>query len=90
MDDLAKRLAVSRTQLYRKFSSILGEKPNEFIRRFRLKRAADLFRQNFGNVAQVAFEVGFNDPNYFSKCFKNLFKISPWEYEKKFMIDNKK
>ena len=70
VDHLASSLAVSRAQLYRKFSSILGEKPNEFIRKQRIKRAAELIRKDFGNITEIAYEVGFNDLSYFSKCFK--------------------
>jgi AraC-like DNA-binding protein len=84
IEDLASILAMSRSQLYRKFIALLGEKPNEFIRKYRLKRAADLIKQGFGNVTQVAFEVGFNDPAYFAKCFKKLYKMNPFEYEKKY------
>jgi signal transduction histidine kinase/DNA-binding response OmpR family regulator len=83
IEDFASILAMSRSQLYRKFIAVLGEKPNEFIRKYRLKRAADLIKQDFGNVTQVAFEVGFNDPAYFAKCFKKLYKMNPFEYEKK-------
>ena len=83
IENFAEQLAMSRSQLYRKFCAVLGEKPNEFIRKYRLKRAADLLKQNFGNITQIAYEVGFNDPAYFAKCFKKLYKMNPFEYEKK-------
>jgi signal transduction histidine kinase/DNA-binding response OmpR family regulator/ligand-binding sensor domain-containing protein len=83
IEQFAEELAMSRAQLYRKFASILGEKPNEFVRKYRIKRAAELIKQNFGNIAQVAYEVGFNNLSYFSKCFKTFYKISPHEYQHK-------
>jgi signal transduction histidine kinase/DNA-binding response OmpR family regulator/ligand-binding sensor domain-containing protein len=87
VDNLVSKLAVSRAQLYRKFSSILGEKPNEFIRKYRIKRAAELIRKDFGNITEIAFEVGFNNLSYFSKCFKNVYKITPHEYSKNYLTN---
>ncbi|MCB9207342.1 MAG: response regulator [Ignavibacteriales bacterium] len=84
VEEFADNMAMSRTQLYRKFIGVLGVKPNEFIRNYRIKRAAELIKQNFGNIAQVAFEVGFNDPAYFAKCFRKVYKINPFEFEKKY------
>lgn len=81
VNDLVEHLAISRAQLFRKFSSVLGEKPYDFIRKYRVKRAADLIKQNFGNIAQVAYEVGFNDPAHFTKCFKAVFNKKPFEYK---------
>ena len=80
VEQLADDLIVSRWQLYRKFSSVLGEKPNEFIKKYRIKRAADLIKQDFGNITDVAYEVGFNDLSYFAKCFKQIYKINPHKY----------
>ena len=87
---LANDLAVSRAQLYRKFTSILGEKPNEFIRKYRIKRAAELIRKQYDNITQIAYEVGFNDLSYFAKCFKQIYKQSPHEYEKKYLNNKPK
>jgi len=55
---------------------------SECYRTIRLRRAAKLFEQNYGNVAQVAYEVGFNNLSYFAKCFKELFKVAPSDYSK--------
>lgn len=82
IEDLVDQLAISRAQLYRKFSSVLGERPNDFIRKYRIKRAAQLIEQDFGNITQVAYEVGFNDLSYFSKSFKNVFNVKPHDYKK--------
>ncbi|MCK5456662.1 MAG: response regulator, partial [Melioribacteraceae bacterium] len=79
---LADDLHVSRTQLYRKFSSVLGEKPKDFVRKYRIKRAADLIKQNYGNITDVSYQVGFDNLSYFTKCFKQIYNQSPHEYEK--------
>jgi signal transduction histidine kinase/DNA-binding response OmpR family regulator len=77
-----ENLMMSRTQLFRKIKALTNQTPGEFIRTIRLKRAASLIEQNFGNVAQVSYEVGFNNPSYFAKCFKELYGKLPSEYQK--------
>ena len=77
---LQDEVGMSRMQLFRKFKALTGQTPSEFIRTIRLRRAAKLFEQNYGNVAQVAYEVGFNNLSYFAKCFKELFKVAPVSY----------
>jgi DNA-binding response OmpR family regulator len=78
---LTDKLAISRTVLYRKIVSLTGEPPGELIRRTRLNKAAELIDQNFGNLSEIALEVGFNNPAYFSESFKKQFGISPSQYE---------
>ena len=81
-----KELNFSRSTLSRKLSALTGQSPTEFIRTIRLKRAAKLLEQNFGNVSEVSSEVGFNDISYFNKSFRKLFGMSPSEYVKN--LDN--
>jgi signal transduction histidine kinase/DNA-binding NarL/FixJ family response regulator len=78
----AQEMSVSHTQLYRKIQGITGLGPNEFIRHFRLSRAADLMRQKAGNVAEITYRVGFNNLSYFSKIFKEKFSVTPSEFLK--------
>ena len=80
VDVLASEMAMSNTQLYRKLKSLTGFTPNELIRNTRLERAASLLRQRAGNVADIAYLVGFNNLSYFSKCFKEKFGVSPSEF----------
>ncbi len=70
-------MGMSRSVLYRKMDAIIGQSANEFIRNIRLKRAAQLLEQNQMTVSEVAYEVGFNDPQYFSKCFNKKFGKTP-------------
>jgi DNA-binding response OmpR family regulator len=79
---LSKHVAMSRMQLYRKIKALTDQTPTEFIRTMRLKRAAQLMRDKFGNIAEITYEVGFNHPSYFAKSFKELFGESPSDYMK--------
>lgn len=72
-----RRLGLSRSQFYRKISSITGLSPNDFIKEFRLQKALDFMEKHKGNIAQIAFETGFNSPSYFSKCFHKRYGILP-------------
>ncbi len=73
---------MSRMQLFRKIKALTNQTPGEFIRTIRLKRAASLIKQNFGNIAQITYEVGFNNPSYFAKCFKDLYGELPSDFIK--------
>jgi signal transduction histidine kinase/AraC-like DNA-binding protein len=80
---LADEVGMSRMQLFRKLKALTNQTPSEFIRTIRLKRAAQLMEKKFGNVAEITYEVGFNNLSYFAKCFKELYGMSPSEYVKK-------
>ncbi len=71
------QIGLSRSQLYRKASSLTGLSPNDFIKEFRLKKALKLLEKQKGNISEIAFETGFNSPSYFSKCFHKRFGILP-------------
>ena len=83
-----EEMFMSRMQLFRKIKALTNQTPGEFIRTIRLKRAASLIKQNFGNIAQITFEVGFNNPSYFAKCFKELFGELPSDYIKNHQLSN--
>ena len=76
----SQEIGMSHTHLHRKLTALLGQSANELIRTFRLKRAASLLSQQHGNVSEIAFMVGFTNPNYFSKCFRDQFGQTPTEY----------
>ncbi len=82
VEELSHDVGMSRVNLYKKLLSITGKTPIEFIRLVRLKRAAQLLRESQMNVSEVAYEVGFNNPKYFRKYFKEEFGVLPSQYEK--------
>jgi DNA-binding response OmpR family regulator/anti-sigma regulatory factor (Ser/Thr protein kinase) len=81
VESFAEKLATSRYVLYKKTMSLTGESPIELIRRVRLNKAADLIQKKYGNLSEIALEVGFASPAYFSDCFKKQFGISPSHYQ---------
>lgn len=83
IDEFAEHLMLSRTIFYRKLKSIIGLTPVDFIREIRIKRAVQLIDSGEYNFSQVAYMTGFNDPKYFSKCFKKVIGITPSEYKEK-------
>ncbi len=84
VEDLCREMGMSRVYFYKKILALTDKTPSEFIRFIRLKRAADLLERSQLYVNEVAYQVGFNDPKYFRKYFKEEFGISPNEYKKKF------
>lgn len=74
---LCDKLGVSSSKLYRKIKELTDLAPNEFIRTIRLKKSAELLKSKKYNVSEVTNMVGFNDPLYFSRCFKKQFGFPP-------------
>lgn len=84
VEELSNDLGMSRTLFYKRILTLTGKPPLEFIRTLRMKRAAQLLEKSQLNVSEVAFKVGYNDPKYFRKHFKNEFGILPSRYAEKF------
>ena len=80
IDDICKVIGYSKSQLYRKMKGLVGQSTNEFIRSIRLKRAALLLSNEDFTIAEVTYKVGFNDLQYFRKCFKAQYNTTPSEY----------
>ena len=80
VDDLCREVAMSRTAFYNKLKAVTGKAPNDFIRIFRLERAAELLSGGGLTVTEAADRVGFSDPKYFSSCFRRHFGVSPSKY----------
>lgn len=79
MDDLGEEIGLGRVQLYRKVKSVTGQTPVELLRRMRLQRAYAMLTSTTKTVAEIAFEVGFNTPGYFSKCFREQYGKLPMD-----------
>lgn len=81
VEDLAKNLAISRVQLYRKVKAILGISISDHINNIRLEKSKEFLKKSDLTISEIAYAVGFSTPNYFSTSFKNKFGISPKEYK---------
>ena len=79
VEQLATAVSLSRSQLFRKMKAITNRTPNEYIRFFRLHRAMDMIKSNSATITEIAYEVGFQNPSYFSKCFQEQFGKNPSE-----------
>lgn len=82
VERLAEMLNIGRTTFYKKVRGVTGYTPNEYIRIVRLKKAAELLSEGTYNVSEVSYKVGFDNPFYFSKCFKAQFGVAPSQYKK--------
>ena len=80
-EEFSQKAGLSRMQLHRKLHALTDQSSSEFIRNFRLKRAMKLLSAKKGNISEIAFEVGFSNPSYFTECFKVLFGFSPSEFQ---------
>lgn len=79
-EGLLQKMQMSHSSMYRKLKSLTNLSVNGFIKRIRLKRAVPLLSDPDMNISQVAYQVGFTDPKYFSTCFKQAFGKSPSEF----------
>ncbi len=82
IDQLASHLGMGRTTMYNKLKSLTGKSPIELIKEYRITKSRLLLRTGQFSVSEVAYKVGFSDPGYFSRCFKEQFNMSPAEYLK--------
>jgi CheY-like chemotaxis protein/two-component sensor histidine kinase len=83
IDEICKGIGISRTQLHRKLKALTGKSASLYIRDLRLAEGKKLLRQNSSTVAEVAYAIGFSDPNYFSRLYSEKYGHSPIEERKK-------
>ncbi len=81
-EQLAKALGMSKGHLNRRLNEVVNSSTTKFILKSRLDKAAILLQQDYDNISQIAFHVGFNNLSYFNKCFKQQFHLTPSEYKK--------
>jgi signal transduction histidine kinase/ligand-binding sensor domain-containing protein/CheY-like chemotaxis protein/AraC-like DNA-binding protein len=80
VQSLYEDLKISRSLLHKKLSLITGQSATDFITSIRIKKAAALLFEGHITVSEIAYKVGFNDPKYFSRCFKLQMGKTPSEY----------
>jgi len=82
VDRFVSDMNVGRTILYQKINDIVGMSIKEFILNIRLKRSAYLLEHSEQTISEIAYQTGFNNPKYFSICFRKKFEINPSEFRK--------
>ncbi|GEP98676.1 hybrid sensor histidine kinase/response regulator transcription factor [Chitinophaga cymbidii] len=80
VESLSKEVGMSRSSLYSRLLELTGQTPVEYIRSYRLERAAALMEKSEMTIAEIAYLVGFSTPNYFAKSFKSKFNMLPSEF----------
>ena len=85
----AREVGMSKSILYEKLKSLTGKTINEFISSIRLKKAAELILAGELNLSEISMEVGYLDPNYFSKSFKKHFGVAPSKFNVESTLVNK-
>ena len=80
VDDLCECMAMSRTPLYNNLRAHTGMSATAFIRFVRLSHAASLLKETSLNINEIAYRVGFRNPNYFTRCFSELMGITPTDF----------
>ncbi|MBO9729726.1 MAG: response regulator [Chitinophaga sp.] len=80
VESLSKEVGMSRSSLYNKLLELTGQTPVEYIRSYRLEKAAMLMKQSDFTIAEIAYQVGFSTPNYFAKSFKAKYNMLPSEF----------
>ncbi len=80
VEQLSSDMCMSRMTLYRKIQSLTGQKPTEFIRTIRLRRAAELIRERKLTITEISYATGFSSVSYFSRCFRNMFGVPPTHF----------
>ena len=79
VSELASEAGISRSQLHRRLNDLIGNSSSQFIREYRLQKAMEMLKLNSGTASEIAYQVGFSSPTYFSTAFKNLYGYSPGE-----------
>ena len=88
-ETLSNEIGISQSQLYRKVKALTGLTINNYIRNFRLHKSIDLLKNTDKDIAEIAYEVGFKSPSYFSRSFHKVYQQSPIMFRKsKYNVEN--
>jgi len=80
VDFLADAMNITRASFYRKMEEVFGESPATFIKKYRLKKAVLYLQTRDFSIKELSYRVGFNNPKYFAKCFKEEYGVLPSQY----------
>jgi AraC-like DNA-binding protein len=80
VEDLAKEIGMSRSQVHRKLRALTNKSATQYIKNYRLYRAAELLDSTTDTISEIAYQVGFSSQTYFSSSFRELHAKTPSEY----------
>ncbi|HZL11783.1 MAG TPA: AraC family transcriptional regulator [Prolixibacteraceae bacterium] len=80
VEELGEKIGISRVHLYRKIKKLTDMSVSEFVIVVKLKKSLELLRNSGKTIAEIAYEVGFSSQSYYTRCFREQFKMSPTEY----------
>ncbi len=80
IEKISSEIGLSRVHLYRKVKELTGTSPSEFFKVYKIKRSLPLLKAKNLSISEISYNCGFSSPAYYSKCFKDVFHISPSEY----------
>ena len=83
VDSLAAKMGLGRSQFYRKIKALTNYSPVELLRNLRLKRSRELLLTSDKSISEIAYEVGFSAPAYFTRCYRETFGETPTELREK-------
>lgn len=83
VDEICRKIGISRVQLYRKVKALIGYNVNDYILAVRLQKAKFLLSHEDSSIADVAFKVGFSSQGYFATVFKSKFGVTPKSFKEK-------
>ncbi len=90
VENIARELSMSRTNLFRRLKTMTGVSPTEFINSYRLKLGAEMLKNKTGNISEIALSVGYNNPSHFSDSFKKQHGCTPTEFVKNHSCNQEK
>lgn len=77
VEQLCREVGMSRSQLHRKLTALIGQSATEFMRSYRLHRAKEMISRDVASISEISYAVGYGSPSYFSKCFREEFGLTP-------------
>lgn len=83
VDTIASRMGLERSQFYRKIKALTNYAPVELIRRLRLQRGRELLIKTEKTIGEIAYEIGFSTPAYFTKCYRDAYGETPSQVRNK-------
>lgn len=80
INQVSENVGISRSQLWRKFKATVGYNPSEYLTHLRMQKAKEMLVTGKYKISEVAYDVGFTNPPYFTKCFFQYYGVTPRDF----------